>query len=142
MRLILTAVVMALLMVGTASSMDSQTAERIDTAVDELYPSLVECRRWFHAHPELSNREVETAAEIARRLRAMGYEPDDRTTQIYLNLRDKPQLDAMGFTVMGRVIEGMAINGNVLEMLVWTWGNYWRFDLDTGVALGYFQDVV
>jgi cyclophilin family peptidyl-prolyl cis-trans isomerase len=40
---------------------------------------------------------------------AMGYEPDDRTTQIYLNLRDKPQLDAMGFTVMGRVIEGMAI---------------------------------
>jgi Tol biopolymer transport system component/cyclophilin family peptidyl-prolyl cis-trans isomerase len=40
---------------------------------------------------------------------AMGHEPDDRTTQVYINLRDKPQLDAMGFTVMGRVIEGMTV---------------------------------
>jgi amidohydrolase len=48
---------------------------RIVAASDELYPSLVECRRWFHAHPELSNREEKTAAEITRRLRAMGYEP-------------------------------------------------------------------
>ncbi len=40
-----------------------------------LFESLVECRRWFHVHPELSNREVATGAEIARRLREMGYEP-------------------------------------------------------------------
>lgn len=38
---------------------------------------------------------------------AMGYEPDDRTTQIFINLADKPELDALGFTVIGRVIEGM-----------------------------------
>jgi len=43
--------------------------------VDRLEPRLIECRRWFHQHPELSNREVETGAEIARRLTAMGYEP-------------------------------------------------------------------
>ncbi|MCU0235176.1 MAG: M20 family metallopeptidase [Thermoanaerobaculales bacterium] len=41
----------------------------------ELEPQLVETRRWFHQHPELSNREVETGREIARRLRGMGYEP-------------------------------------------------------------------
>lgn len=56
-------------------AMDAETAHRIDTASDELFPSLVEARRWFHAHPELSNREVNTSAEIVRRLRGMGYEP-------------------------------------------------------------------
>ena len=39
----------------------------------------------------------------------MGYQPDDRTTQIYINLKDKPQLDDMGFAVMGEVIEGMEV---------------------------------
>jgi homoserine O-acetyltransferase len=38
---------------------------------------------------------------------AMGTEPNDRTTQIYINLKDKSELDAMGFSVMGKVIEGM-----------------------------------
>lgn len=38
---------------------------------------------------------------------AMGTQPDDRTTQIYINLKDKPELDAMGFAVMGEVIDGM-----------------------------------
>jgi len=40
---------------------------------------------------------------------AMGYEADDRTTQIYINLKDKPELDAMGFAVMGEVVEGMGV---------------------------------
>jgi amidohydrolase len=40
-----------------------------------LEPELIEARRWFHAHPELSNREHETSSEIARRLTAMGYDP-------------------------------------------------------------------
>lgn len=40
---------------------------------------------------------------------AMGTQPDDRTTQIYINLKDKPELDAMGFAVMGKVVEGMEV---------------------------------
>lgn len=40
-----------------------------------MQPWLTETRRWFHAHPELSNREVETSRSIAQRLTAMGYEP-------------------------------------------------------------------
>ena len=40
---------------------------------------------------------------------AMGHDPDDRTTQVYINLRDKPELDEMGFAVMGRVVEGMDV---------------------------------
>ena len=40
---------------------------------------------------------------------AMGTQPNDRTTQIYINLQDKPQLDDMGFAVMGEVIAGMEV---------------------------------
>ena len=40
----------------------------------EIEPQLIEMRRWFHQHPELSNREEQTGQEIARRLRDMGYE--------------------------------------------------------------------
>ena len=63
------------LLATTALAIDPATVDRIAAEVDGLYPSLVEARRWFHAHPELSNREVETSAEIVRRLEAMGYEP-------------------------------------------------------------------
>jgi len=75
MRRFLSLCVLALLVPCSGFALDPQTAARINTAADELYPSLVECRRWFHAHPELSNREVATSAEIERRLRKMGYEP-------------------------------------------------------------------
>jgi amidohydrolase len=75
MRTLLIVCVAALLFPCTARSLDTETIDRIRAASDELYPSLVECRRWFHEHPELSNREEKTAAEIARRLREMGYEP-------------------------------------------------------------------
>lgn len=40
---------------------------------------------------------------------AMGAQPNDRTTQIYINLKDKSELDEMGFAVMGEVVEGMAV---------------------------------
>lgn len=40
---------------------------------------------------------------------AMGKQADDRTTQVYVNLKDKPELDAMGFAVMGKVVEGMDV---------------------------------
>jgi amidohydrolase len=65
----------ALLFPYAVIAFDADTVDRIDTASDDLFPSLVEARRWFHAHPELSNREMGTATEIARRLREMGYEP-------------------------------------------------------------------
>ncbi len=48
--------------------------EEIAAAVAALEPQLVEARRWFHQHPELSNREEKTAREIASRLGAMGYD--------------------------------------------------------------------
>jgi peptidyl-prolyl cis-trans isomerase A (cyclophilin A) len=39
--------------------------------------------------------------------------PDTRTTQIFINLVDNTQLDEMGFSPFGRVIEGMDVVGQL-----------------------------
>ncbi len=36
-------------------------------------------------------------------------QPDTATTQLFINLADNPQLDTMGFTPIGHVVEGMDI---------------------------------
>ncbi|PYI87143.1 MAG: amidohydrolase [Verrucomicrobia bacterium] len=46
--------------------------ERIATAAEAMRPKLVEQRRDFHMHPELSNREERTSRIVAERLRALG----------------------------------------------------------------------
>ena len=40
---------------------------------------------------------------------AMKGQPNTRSTQIYINLADNPRSDAEAFTILGRVIEGMAV---------------------------------
>lgn len=50
------------------------TSAQIDAAAKAIEPKTIEWRRDFHAHPELSNREVRTAEQIAKRLRALGME--------------------------------------------------------------------
>lgn len=47
---------------------------QLDAAAKAIEPKTIEWRRDFHAHPELSNREVRTAEQIAKRLRALGLE--------------------------------------------------------------------
>ncbi len=49
-------------------------AARIDTAVARHAEEAVRLRRHIHQHPELGNREFETAALVAERLRALGYD--------------------------------------------------------------------
>ena len=50
------------------------TSSEIDAAAKAIEPKTIEWRRDFHAHPELSNREVRTAEQIARHLRSLGIE--------------------------------------------------------------------
>ncbi|GJG86239.1 hypothetical protein tb265_14200 [Gemmatimonadetes bacterium T265] len=37
------------------------------------------------------------------------FKPDDRTTNLFINLRDNSELDALGFAPIGRVVQGMAV---------------------------------
>jgi amidohydrolase len=46
----------------------------IDVAAKAVEPHVIEWRRHLHATPELSNREVQTADFIAKRLKALGLE--------------------------------------------------------------------
>ncbi len=47
----------------------------IDAKIDANRDQLIAWRRHFHEHPELGNREVETAKFVAEKLRAMGLTP-------------------------------------------------------------------
>jgi cyclophilin family peptidyl-prolyl cis-trans isomerase len=40
---------------------------------------------------------------------AHGHDPDDRTTQLFINLRDNPNLDGDAFSPLGEVVEGMEV---------------------------------
>jgi amidohydrolase len=53
----------------------SPLGARIDAALAANRVALVEWRRHIHEHPELGNREVETARFIVERLRSFGLEP-------------------------------------------------------------------
>ena len=64
----------ALIVAAPATCEERTMNDEIAAATAAIEPQLVEARRWFHQHPELSNREEKTGAEIARRLEAMGYE--------------------------------------------------------------------
>ncbi len=50
----------------------------IDRHVERLVPQITEIRHQIHEHPELGNREVETAALVADHLRELGFD-DVRT---------------------------------------------------------------
>lgn len=55
----------------------AQPAERpeVTAAAAKLQAQVVQWRRDFHQHPELSNREVQTSAKVAEHLRKLGLKP-------------------------------------------------------------------
>ncbi|HUQ31368.1 MAG TPA: amidohydrolase [Pyrinomonadaceae bacterium] len=53
---------------------DAVREQRIAKAAESLRTQLIEQRRDFHMHPELSNREERTSGIVAERLRALGLE--------------------------------------------------------------------
>lgn len=49
-------------------------AGKIDAAVERIAPDTIALRQWIHSHPELGNREFETAKLVAAHLRELGME--------------------------------------------------------------------
>nr|WP_229802194.1 amidohydrolase [Pontibacter akesuensis] len=57
-----------------AMAQDTKLMAKASNLADKVEPKVIEWRRHFHEHPELSNREKETAARIASELKKMGIE--------------------------------------------------------------------
>lgn len=73
MRVVLPPAAMLLLvplLLPADAARDAEVARRAEA----LRPKLIEMRRDFHMHPELSNREERTSRVIAERLRALGFD--------------------------------------------------------------------
>jgi amidohydrolase len=73
-RLAVAALAAVALLVPTRTHAQSLAAE-IDSLAKAAEPKLIEWRRHLHQHPELSNRETETARYVVERLRSFGLEP-------------------------------------------------------------------
>jgi amidohydrolase len=63
-----------LVLCGAGKEIYAQELGDIDAAAAAIEPKVIEWRRDFHTHPELSNREVRTAGIVAKHLRALGLE--------------------------------------------------------------------
>ncbi len=56
------------------SQISPKLQARLDQQTAEIEAQVIEWRRYFHEHPELSNREVKTGEKIAEILRSFGIE--------------------------------------------------------------------
>jgi len=61
--------------IGVASQASQPLGADIDRLTVAVEPELIQWRRYLHEHPELSNREVETAKYVADHLRSFGLNP-------------------------------------------------------------------
>src|SRR5690242_13150063 len=66
------------LLINVAFLAHAQINPALQTKVDKMAvaiePKVIEWRRDFHEHPELSNREFKTSAKVAEHLKALGIE--------------------------------------------------------------------
>ena len=58
----------------TIAQSQSALQAKIDQQAAQVEARVIEWRRWFHEHPELSNREVNTGARVAELLKSFGLE--------------------------------------------------------------------
>lgn len=73
-QLLIQTLVVGSLTVQTAFSQTATLNARMDKMAESLEKKVVSWRRDFHQHPELGNREFQTASKIAAHLQALGME--------------------------------------------------------------------
>lgn len=64
----------AILAASSPNARAQNVDEQIDAVVARISPAIIELRHQIHQNPELGNRELETAALVAKHLRALGLE--------------------------------------------------------------------
>ncbi|MEJ1236805.1 amidohydrolase [Chryseolinea sp. T2] len=65
-------IVMVMATFATFAQSQGALQSRIDQQAAQVEARVIEWRRWFHEHPELSNREINTGARIAEILKSFG----------------------------------------------------------------------
>lgn len=86
-------VAMTLLSIASIAQSKSALQDKVDLQATEIEYKVIEWRRYFHEHPELSNREIKTGQKIAEILRSFAMEvqyPVAKTGVIALLKGDKP----------------------------------------------------
>ena len=74
MRRFLSIVIVVLMAFSANAQTSSKLQAKIEQQATEIEPRIIEWRRHFHQYPELSNREVKTAAIVAEHLKKLGLE--------------------------------------------------------------------
>jgi len=67
-------IVAILTLVFLHSTFSAAESNQLTPLINKVEPKVIEWRRHFHANPELSNREFDTAKVIAKHLRSLGME--------------------------------------------------------------------
>jgi amidohydrolase len=60
------------IVISASAQINAKLQAKVDQMAKSIEPKVIEWRRDFHQHPELSNREVRTAAKIAEHLKSLG----------------------------------------------------------------------
>ncbi len=74
MKKVCTAAILLALAFQSFAQVNPKVYAKFDQQVDAIEQQVSEWRRYFHEHPELSNREVNTGAKIAELLKSFGIE--------------------------------------------------------------------
>ena len=74
MKKLLVTLLSIMILENAFAQMNAKLQAKIDLQAKEMEGKVIEWRRHFHQYPELSNREVKTAAIVADHLRKLGIE--------------------------------------------------------------------
>jgi amidohydrolase len=61
-------------LISLSTMLHAQVKQKIETAINRIEPQCIAWRQEIHKHPELGNREVNTAKMVAEHLRKLGLE--------------------------------------------------------------------
>ncbi len=67
-------IILSFAFIATQNSFAQLQPKNFSTSVSEILPSVIEWRRDFHQHPELSNREFRTQEKVYTYLKSLGLE--------------------------------------------------------------------
>src|SRR5690606_29489008 len=66
------------LVLSFSATAQSNLLDQVDQKAAAIEPKVIEWRRDFHQHPELGNEERRTAGIVAKHLRALGMEVEEK----------------------------------------------------------------